>query len=356
MTQLIIYLVIAAVSLKNIKLKKRLSAQEWFEKKNTDQLRGMCALLIVTHHIASQNFSNGFFHQIGYISILSGYLLVGYFFLISGYGMEYGEIYSAKKKTHTFLRRVITIGVPYITTSLLYMLFSLFTSKYTGVGDIVASIAEGDPVVKYSWYAVAIIIIYAFFEISKINASHSCNLYMMAVFLAGYIGFGIAYNYSEFWYNTVLIVLVGIYVARNREKIYAWISCHYKYTTIMCLVVLGAGVVFQIKCGNYFEGRLTIINVLIRQITLFSFVCLTMITDFLFQFNSTFLKWVATFSYEIYLSHGFVMIFMNHFSWFDTASIAYAMSVVIGTILLSYAEHLLNKRMISAINQLIFEK
>lgn len=114
MTQLLIYLVIGGLSLAGIRYRKTRSVEAWFEKQNTDQLRGMCALLIIAHHIATQKFADGFFHQLGYISVISGYLLVGYFFLISGYGLEYGETYAAKHKKHSLLRRVVTICIPYM--------------------------------------------------------------------------------------------------------------------------------------------------------------------------------------------------------------------------------------------------
>lgn len=160
MTQLLIYLVIGGLSLVGIRYRETRSVEGWFEKQNTDQLRGLCALLIVAHHIATQKFADGLFHQLGYISVISGYLLVGYFFLISGYGLEYGEIYAAKHKKHSLLRRVVTISVPYITISLLYWVYGQYMTEQIGFLDIVTSILEGNPLVKYSWYKFSSIVPY----------------------------------------------------------------------------------------------------------------------------------------------------------------------------------------------------
>ena len=167
-----------------------------------------------------------------------------------GYGLEYGEIYAAKHKKRSLLRRVVTIGVPYITISLLYWVYGQYMTEQIRFLDIVTSTLEGDPIVKYSWYSAAIIIVYVFFEISKMNSSKSCNLYVMTLLLVGYIMFGVFKNYSVFWYNTVLIVLVGILVARYKEQIYSWIEQYDKASVIVSLIALGAGTVLQIKYGN----------------------------------------------------------------------------------------------------------
>ena len=350
MTQLLIYLVIGGLFLAGIRYKKTRFVEGWFEKQNTDQLRGMCALLIIAHHIATQKFGDGLFHQLGYISVISGYLLVGYFFLISGYGLEYGEIHTAKQKKHSLLLRVVTICVPYMTISLLYWVYGQYVMEQIGLLDIVTSILKGDPIVKYSWYSAAIIIVYVFFEISKMNASKNCNLYVMTLLLMGYIMFGVVKNYSVYWYNAVLIVLVGILVARYKEQIYCWIKRYDKASVIVSLIALGAGTVLQIKYGNN-VGEVA--KVLMQQITLVAAVYLMMMVDYFFSLNSMFLKWVATFSYEIYLTHGLVMSVVKHFLAVDTAGIVYAGTVIVITILLSFAEHLLNKKVIRALNRWI---
>lgn len=353
MTQLLIYLAIGVLSLAGIRYRETRSVEGWFEKQNTDQMRGMCALLIIVHHIASQKFSDGLFHQLGYISVISGYLLVGYFFLISGYGLEYGEVYAAKHKKYSLLRRVVTICVPYITISLLYWVYGQYTTEQIGFLDIVTSILEGNPIVKYSWYSAAIIIVYVFFEISKMNSSKNCNLYVMTLLLVEYIMFGVFRNYSVSWYNTVLIVLVGILVARYKEQIYCWIKHYDKASVIVSLIALGAGTALQIKYGNS-VGEVA--KVLIQQVTLIAAVYLMMMVDYFFSLNSIFLKWVAAFSYEIYLTHGLVMSVVKHFLAIDTAGIVYAGTVIVITILLSFAEHLLNKKVIRALNGLILAR
>ena len=350
MTQLLIYLLIGGFSLAGIKYKETRSVERWFEKQNTDQLRGVCALLITAHHIATQKFTDGFLHQLGYISVVSGYLLVGYFFLISGYGLEYGEIYERKQKRRSLLRRIVTIGVPYITISLLYWLYGQYTTEQIKFLDIVTSIIEGNPLVKYSWYSVTIIIVYVFFEISKLNSSKKCNIFLMTLLLVGYIVFGVLKNYSAFWYNTVFIVLVGILIARYKAQIYSWIECYNKVSVILSLITLCVCMVLQIKYGNSVQG---VARVLIQQVTLIVAVYLMMMVDYFFCFNSTFLKWIASFSYEIYLTHGLVMQVIKHFLAVDIAGIAYAVTVFVITILLSFAEHLLNKKVIRAFNRLI---
>lgn len=353
MTQLLLYLIILLICVSDFKYRKNRSVQEWFEKQNTDQLRGICALLIVVHHLATQNFSTGIFHQVGYISVISGYLLVGYFFLVSGYGLEYGDIYVIKRKPHPLMRRLVTIGVPYITIGLLYWAYGKYDSKPINLGDIVVSIITGDPIVKYSWYSVAIIIVYIIFEISKINPSKSCNLYVMTLLLGGYIAIGVIGDYSESWYNTILIVILGILVARYKDIIYIWISQHCKSSLIISSILLVTGAILQIKCGNYFGWP---INIVVKQLTLLSAVYLMMMVDYLFYINSAFFKWIALISYEIYLTHGFVMKVAKDVLWFDTAGIAYAGTVIVGTILLSSVEHLLNKKAISALNRWILTK
>ena len=77
-----------------------------FEKENTDALKGICAVAIIFRHligmsndtITSQLFSNGF-------------LYVGVFFLISGYGWS-----NSLKKGGTkyiLVKRFVKLGIPF---------------------------------------------------------------------------------------------------------------------------------------------------------------------------------------------------------------------------------------------------
>lgn len=346
------YLIIAILSLTGISVREKFLKDEWFNKKNTDQLRGLCAMLIIVHHIASQNFSSGIFHQIDYVSIVSGYLLVGYFFLISGYGLEYGEINGRKHKFNPLFSRIITIIIPYITISLIYCAYYLYLGKPISFNDILISIIQGNPIVKYSWYSVTIVIVYFFFEISKINSSHRCNLFVMLLSFIGYILLCVINRFSEFWYNTVFIVLLGILAARYKNRIFFWIKNHYKSSTMLSLVLLVIGIIWQIKFSN--ESTL-FFRITIKQITLIVAVYLIIIADFLFCLDSFFLKKIAKYSYEIYLTHGLVMIIINEIGIFNIAGLSYVVSVFVGTILLSAIEHLLNKRIIRVLNQFLLK-
>lgn len=350
MTQAISYLIIGVISLVGLKPGMK-SEKEWFRKTNTDQIRGMCALLIIIHHISAQNFSGGMFHQLGYISIISGYLLVGYFFLISGYGLEYGEIHLSNNKNHRLIKRIITINIPYITISSFYVIYQRCVEKPIGFFEIGRSLILGDPIVKYSWYSATIIIVYVLFEISKKNHKKRCKIYIMAVLLCVYIGVGIHFNYSEYWYNTVMIVIVGILAARYKASFFRYFSCHYKLKFSICVLALFSGIILQIKYGNYLASINPMISVLIQQGTLLAFVLSMMNFDLAVELNSTALKWISTFSYEIYLTHGLAMIIIKNCTSYDTAGVLYAMAVIFLTIVLSFIEHFVNKWMICVLTK-----
>ena len=136
----------------------------------------------------------------------------------------------------------------------------------------------------------------------------------------------------------------------SKEQIYCWIKHYDKTSVIVSLIALGAGTVLQIKYGNN-VGEVA--RILIQQVTLIAAIYLMMMVDYFFSLNSKFLKWVAAFSYEIYLTHGLVMNVAKNFFAVDIDGIAYAGIVIVITILLSFAEHLLNKKVIRALNRLI---
>lgn len=108
-----------------------LSYTKFCSKNNTYEVRGLCMLLILFHHIYVQLIQMGC--CIPYVSILlspGGYLGTGLFFFMSGYGlyhsMAFKEILPASYLWKRLLKMWSVFIVAYMLTSIPMMLNNEF--------------------------------------------------------------------------------------------------------------------------------------------------------------------------------------------------------------------------------------
>ncbi|MBQ8300613.1 MAG: hypothetical protein IJX57_01420, partial [Clostridia bacterium] len=129
--------------------KKGAFFENYFSVDETGSIKGMCAVLILLSHLCvtfAEDFS-GFllFKNVGAI-------MVGGFFFVSGYGLEYSVLNKENYLRDFFSKRFLPLAVTYYTVNLFYIYASDMTTS-----DIVKSLLGYN---GNLWFVMAIGIFY----------------------------------------------------------------------------------------------------------------------------------------------------------------------------------------------------
>lgn len=265
-----------------------------------------------------------------YIEILA-YCSVDLFALISGYFGIMSKKHSSKKFVElifTYVFYFVIIGV---------IVVALFHDKFNAK-TLIWSLIPG---IGPSWYLVCYLPICLFrpFVNEAINKFSNSQLKFICIFMAIFFSFfpslfhldlmGTSNGYSFIWLLSCYIF--GAFIKKNEgnEKLrnYQWLAIF-----ICCSLVLLFGNIFVFHVFNkeidYFVSYTS-------PITLLMAVCIFMICkNANFKGNSSILKWLSIFSFDVYLIHGNTILFngpwKDSFHWIVNLSLPMIPLVIIG--------------------------
>lgn len=178
---------------------------EILNKQDTNFMRAIAIISIVLHHLSLQYEDIVILKPFKYL----GFLMVGVFFFLSGYGLF---VSMRKKKNYLskIPKKIIRLIIPFFIAAIIYFLF------YKIFGIEIKNILL---VVKYSWYMYELILFYILFYIffkffkedkAFVGVLITILLILIIVYLIGF---------SETWYKSSMLFVIGIYIAKNKEKL-----------------------------------------------------------------------------------------------------------------------------------------
>ena len=293
-----------------VSLKK--SEIEFLGREQTNQLKGLAILLVVTGHLWMHVTSEKA------IPILGDYG-VSAFLMLSGYGLTR----SSRKKTVRFAsfarRRLVRVILPYwiITTSIVILDWVILDRSHSACtlisSMLCVNVAEDARHLDYTrWY--------------------------ITILLANYVGFYVSYRYVRGRASLVAIWLVGFLMLIARvtklfplgaaHQLVAFpMGCalaHYlpeirrfiregrtKYRLLLVLAIASIGLSVSLL---FREMLPKIASVCIDSVNALVFCCLLVVASAVMSgmsVNSRLLLFVGTISYELYLIHGPIMIKYN---------------------------------------------
>ena len=137
---------------------------EYLSVQQTKNLKGIFTLIVLFHHLA-------IFASVGdvyNIFINSGYIAVGGFLFISGYGLMYQYMHKGRNYVKSFpKRRILTILIPSVVMAIAYFVLKQYRYGYT-LGALIYDFKRGASVISNGWYINAIIYFYIAFFISML--------------------------------------------------------------------------------------------------------------------------------------------------------------------------------------------
>ena len=299
-----------------------------FDINTTQTLRGLLALLIVSHHLGQRT-------AIPYVSGICGSIglvVVAAFFFMSGYGLGYSYIRKGNAYMNGFLRKRLSKIVPlFLFLTLSIMVATQLASSTTIAEHLEAFAYNGKTPLPHSWFIFAIIYVYIVFRLSAFIGKTpvrtgfwflgSCAVYV--IFLS------LVIDWPLYWYATIMTTSLGYFVGLYGKKIRQMLIRHCMVS--YGLIVLALFLSFCIMCKIRVVPDLWIIlwNI-VEAFAIYVIVC----TFGMIRWRPLLI--VATFSLELYLIHGlplkfwkvFIGVTNDYALWFLTFACAIPMAYV----------------------------
>lgn len=270
-----------------------------FTKDKSDSLKSVLSIIIVLHHVY---LSMGY----GFLSQFKswGAVVVSIFFFISGYGLRKSFSLKGDEYLHGFIKKRIlqSILIPFGSILLLQCALSLTFEHGIELTALLKNNGE-------RWFVVTILYLYLTFWLSaKLGSVKRLDMLLFISIMLYYI---IMRNvgFDRCWYISVWAFLCGVLYCRYEPCI---ISCYkdisvLKYISIPILSLTMVGLYVSgayVKFGS--ELLYSLVYVIIPVI------CCVLSTSLKFERlnGSRVLRYLGGISYEIYLCHGVVILFL----------------------------------------------
>ena len=262
-----------------------------FTKDKSDQLKGLFILIVILHHISQRLQCNKscmiFFKD-------AGYLAVGMFFFISGFGLMKSLIIKENYLDDFFKRRILRIYFPFIIVNILTLLVLYLKGENISLENAIQYIVGIKLIDSTLWFIVAITLFYFFFyiiysQIKKLNHAHI----LLVVGTLLYILFCKITHQGGWKFVSIFCFPLGILYAWREKRINSLIYKNY------FLYLISAFAVFLIS----FVLRKTNILFGWHYLSSIFFSIFIVLLALKMNLNSSFFKLCGIFSLELYLLH-----------------------------------------------------
>lgn len=281
--------------------------QEYIEQplklENTIALRGICAIEIMLGHIGIATDS-----PFLYINRKAGILVVGIFFLLSGYGLMY-SVQNKKNYLRGFLhKRIFKIFYPSLIIYIIYIIIDIFRPNFDfSITSIFQYIFLYNFPQKINWYVTEILALYLLFYILYHNMKVKYATIFLILFCVLFIIFANIIDMSNPWYGSTLCFPLGVLLAQNESNIKNTLKKKFFLITAssLCLTMVGTFLFF------FFSNYSFISDVIGRNIASVSFCIFIYMLLMKFRIGNKVSQFLGSISYEIFLIHG-LFIYHNY--------------------------------------------
>lgn len=337
MITIIYVILLLAVLLPGAKLAgKGEFVEQPFSLADSKGIQGFFALCILVHHVSLR--VRFFDHYAGEMTFFEdiGTLLVGFFFLCSGYGL-YVSFRNKEHYLDTFIkRRVVTVMVPFFICNYAYMFTTLMLGHQFTTKELVVAFFGLRLLNDHMWFAVEIMIIYLLFYLTfryvkkdlwRFTLIGSVLLAMCVVsFLLGHDPgeINIAYTWfrGEWWYNTTPLFFAGMLIGKFRKELVAWVGKYYKvllpvigiaflgfYKATMYMLHVKGGYWTETALDSAYGNKLCTLAVQVPMVLLFEMLVLLILLKV--RFDNPVLRFLGKISLEMILLENVFMLFFS---------------------------------------------
>ena len=182
--------------------------KEYLDKKYTNCIKGICAVMVVMNHLFEE-------------ARLWGILAVAMFFFYSGYGLMQGYCNKENYFKGFWKKRIKKVLLPFWITNVIYILVYIFVknNSYTA-SEIILSFFDAS-IMTTGWYMIAAIIMYAIFYIvfKYLKTSNTKKIILNMILIFCYIILARFVGCKSWWYTSILGFGLGLIWAYKKSSI-----------------------------------------------------------------------------------------------------------------------------------------
>lgn len=330
-------------------------------------LLGFCAVGIMLHHMSQTIYFAKEDPGILLFMVDIGVCFVGMFFFFSGYGL-YTSLRDKPDYLKGFLKkRLPAILVPFYICNFAFILGSYFSGYEFKEGELVPYLTGAILMNSQMWYIVEVLILYLlFFIIFRLikNRDVACIVYGICLMLLIAFSLRLGHDtttpsqglwfHGEWWYNTTLMVWVGILFARWEQQILGFIRKFYGFLLmvfVLLTVFLYNRTIYMLQNKGYwfewdgYPGYKEKWQTLGVQ---FSFVLVTVITVVILtqkiRFGNKILDFLGEIALELYLIHNLFLLYTP-----GGNRVIYILACYTASILSAVVLHLIDRKLIGLV-------
>lgn len=311
----LLFILLLLIALLKIKLVIPLKVynNDFMSVKNCNSYKGFFALIVILHHI-SQRVSSGIlppdFTRVGYLA-------VAVFLFLSGYGLQKQNLSKPEYSKGFLLKRIPAILIPYMIMTLIYWFIYALSGDVRSIGTVWHHfIANGDPIVWFSWYVVCILYFYiTFYILMRIFKNNRTSIILGGIaFCVLYIFICQKLSFGLWWYQTSFVFVLGVVFSSYEDNILKFIK---KYYPIILLLSLTFFIVLaKHKWEIYWLAPSLKTEFLLVAVLAFLFILSFFTLALKLRINNKILDFLGKISFEIYMVQGALMLILRneHFS------------------------------------------
>ncbi len=279
-----------------------------FSQNQTKALKGVFAVAVMLHHLYSYVYSD--FLTLGAFKYV-GYLMVGGFFLISGYGLMYGATKKENYLKGFFRKRVLGILIPYYIINFGYVFLNYNSANMAYTKEYIIRSVFG----LHLWYVPVMVMLYTVFffsmKIFKKNGHIAVSIFVLLYVFVTFALHKYAFlpSYGRWWYNSAIAFALGMWYCIYKDVLNGFFKKYYKI--IAPVSVLFFAVVFKLACNGYVYDTWKTLVLEVLTVVLFSAVII--ILSMKAQLGNKLINLCGDLSFELYLIHA---IFIAVFRWY----------------------------------------
>lgn len=305
---------------------------QFMSKNETDSLKGLCSIVVVMVHFP-KDFQNPLQDAIGSFA----YVAVTFFFLFSAYGMQWSLSHKSDYLKYFWRGRLVALLIPPI---LINIIFFIVQSLYIGSLQIGTLTYANNYVVVLLEYCLLFYLVMAFCKyrhvksfkwayvlISLVVLASSLLLFFLTIYIDG--------RHGTMWCIERIGLIWGLLTFVFFAPVKKWMG---KSTMLkLCLF----GILSLILGLLYVKGYKNVFfwgDYLLKISLGLSLIITVMLLVRRLEFGNKITRFLGSISYEIYLSHAWVMIALAHYLP-DLSSGEFILLTYIVTIVLSLLVH-----------------
>lgn len=321
----ILLVILGTVGIK--KAKRGEFSEDYLNLDQSKMMQAIACVCIILHHLTQQVTGYGVIEK-GPITLFNyiGFLFTAIFFFFSGFGLI-TSIYGKPDYMRTFLKkRLPTVLIPFWIINTFGVLINVFIyGIHYNFKETLENIFGITLINGNGWFIVEIVLLYllfyAFFtlirnrDIALLFLSIASVLIIVYCFYNGHDPEGDKHWFmGEWWYNSTITFIFGMYYARFRIGFDAFIKKHYKCLLIIFSILLSFALIASVFVQNrygyynediYFGKRYALITLIVQSLACLIYTIFMLLLSLKLTLGNPPLKYLSKISMELFLIHGY---------------------------------------------------